>query len=330
VSAREILRWDDQDRIDHDAADWLARRSESLTPEEAAEYEAWRASDPRHARIYDAMAKTWHDTASLKQLAGLAPLDSGPSRPARAPTRFRPWHGAAAFATAAALVTVALLPTAPVDSATHQTRVAEVRQLTLPDGTLVTLGARSRILVDFSSRQRRVELTEGQAFFDVAQEAARPFLVVAGQASIRDIGTKFDVTRTAGSLRVSVLEGSVEVRDAGGEHASVLHAGQRFESIRRVTTARTAAPNVQPVKDAAPGGWREGRLAYEDGRLADVVEDLNRYYAAGVRIVDDAGEVRVTASFRTDEIPSFLQTLESALPVTVAQDGTGAFTLRTR
>ena len=330
MSTAETMHDQDQDRIDLEAAEWLAKRSAGFSPAELAQFGQWRERDIRHAHCFDAMARTWSDVASLSHLAGLAAAPVSPTSGPRPTLRFRPWHGVAALAACAALLSVGLLPSIRSFPVSHETRIAEIRPLTLPDGTRVTLGARSRLVVDFSLTERRVELVEGQAFFDIAPEAARPFRVIAGQAIIRDIGTKFDVIRSPGSLRVAVLEGSVEVREAGARSGSVLHAGHRFEATQRIVSARARYPNVQPVKDVAPGGWREGRLAYENDRLGDVVADLNRYHAPGLRIADDAADIRVTASFRTDEIPSFLQTLESVLPVKIAADTGNAFIVRAR
>ena len=329
----------DQGRIDLESADWLARRSEGCSPDESTAFGEWRKSDPRHARTFDAMVRTREDTATLRHLAGLAQIESKSKSLPTTRIRRLP-RVAVVIAVTAIIVSLPLLNSAVMESAGHETGVAEVRNLTLDDGTIITLGAKSKIVVDFSPGQRRVDLTAGQAFFDVAHESGRPFVVWVRDTSIRDIGTKFDVTRAPDSVRVSVLEGLVEVRGTGAEQmdgnpvlegrANIVQAGQRFESIQSASAAAVIPTVVQQVRETPTGAWRQGRLIYEDGRLADVVADLDRYYAPGVSISEDARELRVTASFRTDEIPSLLHTLEAALPVSVVQDARGAFRLRAR
>jgi transmembrane sensor len=318
-----------QGEIDREAGEWLARREMAgLTAVEAAEFEAWRAADPVHAQAFEAMSRTLADVASLQSLAEIEPLE--PPRPA--------WRGrtaGAAFgAMAAALVGIVAIP-ALLDrpDVEASTLVAEIRPITLPDGTRVTLGARSEIKARFDKGERRVELTRGEAFFEIAEDATRPFVVDAGGTEIRDIGTSFDVKRAAGKVEVGVLEGIVEVRPQdllGRQPIARLHAGQRVRAKETGLGPIVAATRVGAIESAptAAGAWREGQLAYDDTRLADVVADLNRYYGPGVRLESGAlGEVRLAASFKAHEIDKFLQELPAVAPVVIQRDADGAVTI---
>jgi transmembrane sensor len=209
------------------------------------------------------------------------------------------------------------------------TAVGEVRDLTLKDGTRISLAPGSRIRTRVGPRGREVELTAGEAFFEVAHDPRRPFTVQAGDTVIRDIGTRFDIVRTGARVRVSVLEGSVEVsrRSGEGSTARTLVGGQGAETgpapLAGVAGLRPAPILVQAASPTA-GSWRSGRLSYDDARLGDIVADLNRYYPAGVRLQDPAlAGRRVAASFRVEEIGTFLANLPKALPVTVSTDAQG-------
>jgi transmembrane sensor len=323
-----------QARIDAEAAGWLVRHDDgSLTLDERAAFEAWLAADPRQAHTFAAMSRTWRDAAKLKHLANLAqPERSGWIRWAlRAMglslSAFR--FAVLAAAAAAVLTFIGFQMSDLLDG--HQTRIGQTRVLTLADGSTVVLGAKSRIVVNFTASERRVRLTAGEALFQVKHSAARPFVVDAGDTVIRDVGTSFDVNRTGASVRVSVLEGEVEVRERGGaltreiKSVRLLRAGHSIEAIRG-----QAEDHPEPIERLAATTWRNGQLVYENARLSDVIADVNRYYAPGVTLDPPSSKLRVTASFRTDEIPAFLNTLESALPVRVEQGFGGHFDVSQR
>lgn len=329
----------DQAGIDAEARDWIVRRSDgALSPIEVAAFEAWQARDPRHARTYAALAQTWEDAATLRHLAVLAPIPPLPGRKAE-----RVGHGGsiirwalptALVATAVLALLVVRMPDLSTPTVPSQLpAIAEIRTETLPDGSTVTLGPKSEIAVRFSASERRVALLSGEAFFEVTHNQAEPFFVEAGDTTIRVVGTTFDVNRAPGSVRVSVQEGIVEIHEPEGSGAlarktvHMLKAGQRLEAIERDAAEgpQMAAVILPPTRTTAPGAWRQGWLVYENARLADLMADVNRYYAPGVRLSPEANDLRVTASFRTTDILSFLDTLGAALPVIVARDDDGEF-----
>ncbi len=331
--------------IDAEAGRWLARRRLiGASAAEDAAFERWRDADPRHGAAFQGMSRTLEDIASLTALAELEPLEPAPRRlrdRAREGlgrrTRAVAAIGAAAAAVAiAAVLAPGLLRRPDLD---QRTAVAEIRTLNLADGSRVTLGARSHIKVEFEKAARRVELTDGEAFFEVAHDPSRPFFVETGGAQVRVVGTKFDVRRGGDRVEVSVQQGVVEVRERGKLLAPagptrVLTAGERVEAVRS-HIAMLPAPwsHVGAVERAAaaPGGWRDGQLTYDGVRLADLVADLNRYYAPGVRLGAGAlGDTRLAASFKTHEIDNFLANLPSVLPVAVRRDPGGGVTITER
>jgi transmembrane sensor len=323
----------DQARIDAEAAEWLVRQGEgAFRPEERAALEVWSASDPRRARTYAAMSRTWREASELKHLGNLVE----PERPgwirrvlrALAPRPFTLQYAGLAMAAIAVVALTGSLMAEFLQQ--HATGVGQTRVLTLSDGSTVVLGAKSRVVVKFTERERLVRLTAGEALFEVAHNASRPFVVDAGDTVIRDVGTRFDVNRAGPSVRVAVLEGEVEVRELSMPAAhplketQFLRAGDSLEAIGGQVEGQSQPGTVvvRPIELVAATAWREGRLVYQNVRLADVIADVNRYYAPGVTLDPASGDLRVTASFRTDQIPAFLNTLDSALPVkTDRQDG---------
>ncbi|MCJ1961395.1 FecR family protein [Novosphingobium mangrovi (ex Hu et al. 2023)] len=341
---------EDRDRIDEQASYWVVLASErELGAEERRERDAWRAADPRHERTWQELSRTWGDIAALEGLADLAPpppeaeADGVPMRSFL--TRFgrhpMAWAAIAAVLVAVVAISLLLRPLAPER---YETRLAETRLITLPDGSQVTLAPASTLEVRFADAQRRVALTRGEAFFEVVHDASRPFTVEAGPSRVRVLGTKFDVNFTNQSVRVAVLQGKVEVAHPGGDGAPLratrLRAGERTEVQFTTAAPGLAAPGpsgemptgasrpAPPSPAPSPGAWREGRLVYDNVRLADLVSDVNRYYAPGVTMRDPAiGDLRVTAAFKVSEIPAFVSALDGVIPVTAQETPDGAFRL---
>jgi len=325
------------DPIDQQASAWVVANGEpNLTDEERRAFELWRVADPRHAERYEAMSRAWGDVTQLKALASLVDPAEGMS-PRRWPTYRR---FAATAAAAAAILIVFLLATGRIPSGRageqYATALAEVRQVTLSDGSVVTLGPRSSLAIAFTQGERRVRLAGGEAFFEVTHNPARPFLVEAGATTVRVVGTKFDVSHGAGTVRVAVLEGLVTVntpfaaaRD-GAARTRFLHPGERVEIASLGEVARPSVA-LAALPTPAAGAWRQGRMVYDNARLGDLIADVNRYYGPGVRLDDpQVAEQRITAAFRTDEIPAFLSTLGDVIPVTVAERQGGRFELGSR
>lgn len=331
-----IAHGPDQDRIDREASEWLVRQDErNLEPVEQRAFDDWRAADPRHEATYAAMARTWGELPGLQSLAELVPLVAEP--PARVPSFRRYWMAAGALALAAALALLwapSLLAPPSAARQSYATRLAEIRELVLSDGSRVTLGPRSALTEMFTAGERRVVLADGEAFFDVVHDSSRPFVIEANRSLVRVTGTKFNVNSGGGSLRVAVLEGSVEViGPAAGDQPPPaprrLAAGQRLEIVASAAEGTSSQPiAVEATPSQRAGAWREGRLVYENARLGDLVADLNRYYAPGVTLADPRiADLRVTASFKASEIPAFMNALGDVVPVRTRESPTGGFRL---
>lgn len=313
-----------QARIDAAAADWLVRRSEVSNERDNEEFYSWLAADPRHGEAYETLARIFEDVGQVDGIADL-PRDSVWRRiGGKAP--------AVAFACVAMLAALWALPSLTLETAeSFETAIGQTRTLTLADGSSVTLGADSEIQIRIGESARGARLERGEAFFDVAPDPARPFIVRAGGAFVRVVGTRFDVHRGVQRVRISVLEGRVEVRDARAltlapAAVRVLTAGQRTEVEER--PPYVAVASVSPPVESAPvtDMWRSGRLTYDDVRLEEVIADINRYYAPGARLMTpEVADLRVTAAFETTEIESFFSALEAALPVSAAREAGGAY-----
>lgn len=288
----------------------LAVMGEDFPPERSRRLGAWLDADPLHRRAYE-------EAESVILMLGdlSAPPAALPVR--RAPKRWRvPVLAACGGLLAASLAVAVVALPAPA----YETRPGETRQIALSDGSRVTLAPASRLRAASRWRPRSLKLERGEAFFVVARQAGRPFTVEAGDALVRVIGTRFNVHRGLDDVRVEVEQGVVQVSDrfGGQERAVTLQAGQL------ATTGGPALSVGALSKPDLAGGWREGRLAYDDAPLAEVVADLNRYGRPALGLGSaSVGRLKVTAAFEVAQADRFVAELPRVLPVRLVADGRG-------
>jgi transmembrane sensor len=306
-----------QRQIQSECGEWLALlHSGEATDADRARFDAWLRADPRHRYAYELLQVVWTDISKRRNLTDRAPVprSHAPSIAQQA----LPWAAAAAVIGFAIFVEQFRYETFPGSAAgtaaefsqDYATQLGEVRAIRLPDGSSLTLGAYSRAGVKLVANERRVTLDRGEAYFEVASDAARPFFVDAQTAAVRVLGTRFDVRLGSGHVRISVDEGAVAVND---RPASV-NGGQRIDVLPNGSLTEPMA-----IDEGATGAWREGRLVYQGAPLSEVVADLSRYRGTVTLKSPAAGELRVTAGLSVEQIDQFVDRLPEILPVRVTR-----------
>lgn len=283
---------DENEPLRGEAVDWLMRLQ--AAPGDAAvraALDAWLATSQAHRQAWQSVSQVW------RLSEGLPVTDAPAEDKVVALPRARPARRALAVAAAALAACVALY-FAPVLQlrlqADHMTSVAELRDVTLEDGSVVHLDAGSAIAVRYGAARREVALLAGRAFFDVVPARDRPFVVVADDVTVTVTGTAFDVRSGSDGVSVAVQSGTVEVGVEGGARlAGTLTRGQRLSVGRG---------NGQVVKsEIAPqdvASWRERRLVVDGVALAEVVEELGRHYRGFIVLRDRSlAERRITGVF---------------------------------
>ena len=187
----------------------------------------------------------------------------------------------------------------------YTTVVGEQHSSKLEDGSLVILNTDSKVKVRYTSSQRDLQLLQGEALFDVADDSRRPFVVEAGDVAVRALGTRFNVYRHDLITDISVAQGAVRI-SAGARASARVNAGEQARVDGGRITIRGNA-NI-----AAALAWRERKLIFEDRPLPEVVKELNRYNRGKVVLVGNAGEgKRVSATFENDDPQSLVDFLKS-------------------
>ena len=314
-----------QERVDaarDAAADWVARLSLPTTGEaEWLAFDAWLESSEANRQAYDAAIGLWSEleaaAPALNQALDAAQASSA-ARPANANRRW-----AIAGGLVAAALAVAVVPWGDVTAPTtpYQTAKGERRVVILADGTRIDLNAGSHMTVRLGSKARRVPMDDAEAVFDVAKDSHRPFLITAGDRTVRVVGTQFNVRRRDGVQSVTVRRGVVDVlptRGAAGQ-AYRLTVGQRLDHVEGAdaSTLRAAAPDEAM-------SWRTGKLIYRGEPLANVVADLNRYAPTPVRIADArVGRMPFSGVLITDDGLGAVRALTVLAPVTSTETPDG-------
>ncbi|HEY0915502.1 MAG TPA: FecR domain-containing protein, partial [Solimonas sp.] len=326
------------------AWDWIYRlRQDDLSQEALTEWSTWYDADPRHRAAFDDMqdfvqqmdrVTEGPDALSPELWLGelAAPRAPAPQPPLR---RFQAWRPgrrrwAMGVAAGAALAAVLLWPLAGPDKArpfgggtppaiyTAADRSSEAR---LADGSHVELAAHTSLAVEIGERQRKITMQEGVAYFTVAKDASKPFVVYVGGYRVRAVGTAFNIRSAGKRMVVTVAEGTVDVYPEGSEKHSAVraHAGAEV-----VWAAQASGPVVSPVDPANALGWKQGRLDYVNEPLSSVVADLNRYSGRRILIGDpEVGEISVTGSVRANAVQAWVEALPGLFPVRLSMDAEG-------
>lgn len=269
------------------AMDWMLRLEAAPGDRTLrAAFEGWLAQSDDHRKAWRTMDHVWGRLGDLPLDATTA---SEPAEtPRRAPLLPRGKKRSLAIAATIALAACLALVLHPLLKlrllADHVTSVAELRDVDLDDGSIVRLDADSAIAVDYTAARRAVTLLSGQAFFEVARDTRRPFVVTADGVTVTVTGTAFDVRTWDGGVSIAVRSGSVAVSlDRGMTVVATLSRGERL-AVGRADN-RIDKSGIAPDDVAS---WRGGQLIVHDATLADMVEQLGRRQHGVIVLRDEA------------------------------------------
>ena len=296
------------------ATAWFVRlRDEAVSDRDRRAFEAWRNADPAHAEAYREMERLWSGLDQVRRFPdekGAVKRSAARAADLASPGRRRALRRMAVAASVAVVAFAgAYSLTQPGVFADYRTSAGEQRQVVLADGSTAHLGTATALSADYDANRRLVTVHGGDVYFEIATDAARPFVVDAAIGRIEALGTAFSVTRVNGTVEVVVTESKVAVSDADGRTA-VVAAGQGV---------RLSDAGLGPVMDVDAGralAWRRNRLVFDNRPLGEVLRELERYRRGRIMILDDAVEdLPVTGSFSVTDTDATLETIERTLPI---------------
>lgn len=328
-------------KIDEAAGNWLARRdSGEWTEADQRRFDQWLNESPLNRVAYLRIEHIWERAQRLQALGAGIPASEvpPPGRWVLSPffdkaRRTAPVSGFSGLfetadagtgrkvrALAAGILLAAALGTAwyswPSGSS-YRTPIGGLASVPMSDGSKVTLNTDSAIRVAVTEKERRVELQQGEAFFEVAKDPKRLFVVRAGNKRVIAVGTKFSVRREAEDIQVIVTEGRVRVETEGKRQsgsAESLVAG----TVAHASDAGVLLQKKQLTEAEESLSWREGVLIFHELTLADAVAEFNRYNARKIVIEDPrVAALRVAGNFRANNVDAFVRLLERGYPLRV-------------
>lgn len=316
----------------------IARSIEgSLSPAEKRELADWLRSDPANQAYYDALKDTWDlaadayhempepDTAAnwerfSQKIAGPAPA---PLKVASRSNRSR-WMAAAGVA---AILTVGIAFFLTRSAATVTLAATEEKQrFTLPDGSRVYLNRHSTLRYNarFAENNRDITL-EGEAFFEVAPNAAHPFIVHAGASQTEVLGTSFGIKAyEAQPVRLNVVTGKVAFSNPGRKSdALVLTAGHAavVESGKDPAAEATPDPNFT--------SWKDDRLVFHHTPLSAAFAAMEDYFGITIRIEDSSiGSLEYKGMFEKPVADSIFKVIAEATQLKIVEESEGVYSVR--
>ncbi len=298
-----MMKDDDTDPVFAEALHWFARmQDEKASAEDRQHFSAWLAADPAHKPAYCRAEKLWARFDILK------PEFETMRHRSDAISRRSALLGGVAVLVAGAS---GYLATRPGVMADYKTGARERQAFTLPDGSTIELDSYSAVSTHFTDVERRLVLHRGQAFFTVAPDVSRRFIVEAGNGTVQALGTRFDVKLMDPGTTVTVVEHSVLVVSPDTTPIKVEEGWQVSYGLDGIATPRRI--DVETVQ-----AWRRGRIVFEDVPLLRVLKELERYRRGRIVLMDDRiGNIPVTAIFETSGTDEALRVIAETLPVKV-------------
>lgn len=325
-----------KDAIREEACLWVSRIDRGLTHDEKAQLRLWASTSTTHANELKLAAEFWDETSVLQELSSLFPLQSADTETKNT------WPLAMAVACSTVFIALILTfrpaPTQDVETTAvnqskaptyYTTNIGENRSFTLPDGSVAHLNTDSKVSIDFTAKARRLNLLKGEAHFDVAHDASRPFSVEADTLNITAIGTAFNIALGGEDVELLVTDGKVLITEqdvvlsssdiellkkpATGNERLIMSSGEKaslsINSVKHIEFEKEDISLAEVQKELA---WQQGMLVFQGEHLADVLEEIKRYNDISFELSDQSlSNLQVAGYFKAGDIEGLISTLES-------------------
>lgn len=320
-----IVSLPDRDALEMEASEWLMRlEDEDAAAEELTAFYAWRDQSDIHRAVFAEMAALWGDfdvIEGLKDRAAAARHADRAQQHGRRPLPRRAGIAAIAASLMVAVGAGTLYQAGGIGGpyqAQFETAVGERTQVELRDGSVIELNTDTQLAVTFSKTARQIQLLRGEAYFDVAPDAQKPFSVFAGEGVVTAVGTEFTVRLRDALVDVMVTEGRVALAaqrppvtasdtPAAPTPIAELRVGQGAVFHQADDQLEMVAPDAIARKLS----WREGLLSFAGEPLGEVVADISRYTHLTIDIEDEAlRALPVAGFFKIDDVDAMLEALE--------------------
>lgn len=306
-----------------EAADWLARLHSGRDPDAERKFRRWRDGDPRRAAAFERVQRSYQQAGLLRHSSAGA---SGLHRPRAQTPEWKPRPALAAAAVIALLVPVGFVllrdagrPFAGTDAVMLMTRVGEIKQVNLADGSKLTLDTATKVEVEIGRSRRGAYLRYGRARFQVAG-ASEPFVVDTPSSTVSTRQGIIDVEQIGQQSAVRVLAGAADVRTSEQRSSTV--------SLRVGESVSVDSAGAEQKSGAAPApDWTLGMLQFDGTPLGDAAALANRYSNQHIILLGDVDSLQVTGAFRAGDTAGLGRALAAAFNLSLQQRPDGDLVL---
>lgn len=316
------------DEIEAEAAAWIARlHGPSRSAAIEREFLLWLASSPIKRAAFESVTSVWDDVAGITTVTAFRR-----HQPARASSG---WYGLSRAAWGGMAVAMSALVVCAawftrVTESRYDTPVGEQRTVILSDGSRVALNTDTHLRVSQRDDIRLVKLDSGEAFFEVAKDPTKPFIVDAGIEKITALGTAFSVRRDHDKIAVTLVEGRVAVTETS---ESFQRTSVRTKARSETTLQLTAGERLVATVGSAPEvdvpdmeqitAWRRGEVVLDETPLSEAVAEMNRYNRAQIILDDEAsGQLLISGIFKAGDNQTFAKSVASVYGLRVVTQST--------
>jgi len=303
------------------AGDWVQRLYRSSDPAVVEEWMRWCGEDPRNFIAFEQMQVVWEGFPQPVAAPATAPAFMAQPH---GPLTRRNWLLGLAAGVLVMVGAIGWLAQRYSQVQSWVTAPGEQYRDTLPDGSHLDLAPDSRLSIRFSLLEREVRLERGEAYFGVAHNALRPFVVTAVGLTATAVGTAFDVRTGPDATAVTVSAGWVRIAPvAYNDRADVAAAPFRAHAGQRVTLLAAAKRlSVAQVDLGAAESWRNGVLEFVGQPLQDVVGEVDRFVKRRIILAASLQNLRFTGTVSPGKLEDWLEALKLIYAVEVVDEGT--------
>jgi len=309
--------------IDDEASIWLVRLDNGNLSEQAKkELKTWLIADKRHQVALKAMADIWNDMDEV--LININ--DENSSKNISLWPMLKPVLKPLMLAASISFLTLFIWSAIPfnIQKNSYATLIGQQLDATFDDGSIIHLNTNSLIETEFSDEKRIIKLIKGEALFEVAHDPNRPFIVYAGDRLVQAIGTKFVVHLKSENIQVTVTEGKVKMSkvafntklsDIKALNNTAIRQDDIFiEKGEEVIAEKNQAPKLthfKPENIKRELSWLDGKLIFDNEKLFDVIEEINRYIDIEIVVKDPSlHDIRISGRFDLGDSEALIEAIE--------------------
>jgi transmembrane sensor len=302
-------------QIREQAANWISRRDGTVWSEaDQAELDAWLVASPAHVVAFLRAEAAW---GRADRLVALKPQQGRRLSETLKDVLPNIVRAVAAMAVIAVVGFAARDYLSTTTEKTYTTPVGGRETITLVDGSQIALNTDTALRMDLSGKERKIWLDRGEAYFHVTHNAQRPFLVIAGNRKVTDLGTRFSVRRDTERFEVAVMEGKVAF-DAGAQ------AREKPIDLLPGDVAVAIATRISVTKKPSRAlaeslGWQRGLLIFDNTTLADAAAEFNRYNSKKLVVSANAARLPVVGTFRSNDVEAFARVTQQVFGLRTEQ-----------